>query len=341
MLGANPLVSNGSLLTAPNMRGRLRGIRERGGKVVVIDPRRTRTAEEADEHHFIRPGTDALLLAAIACTIVEEGLEDAGRAVAEHLNGLDEVRALVREFPPERWRTPAASRPSEIRRMARELAAAERARGLRADRHLHAGVRHARELARGRAERAHRATSTARAARCSRARPRASGTPRGRAAAGRGMRFGRWQSRVRGLPEYFGELPASRARGGDRHARRGPGARARHRRRATRCVSTPNSGRLERAIEGLDFMLSIDIYVNETTRHADVILPAPEPLEKSHYDLALYQLAARNVANFSPPVFEPDGAGRVGDPHAAGGDRRPARDRTATSRRSTTWSSRR
>src|SRR5215212_7510384 len=89
ILGANPLVSNGSLLTAPNMRGRLRALRERGGKVVVVDPRRTRTADEASEHHFIRPGTDALLLAAIACTIVEEGLENVG-ALAGHLNGLDE-----------------------------------------------------------------------------------------------------------------------------------------------------------------------------------------------------------------------------------------------------------
>ena len=97
LLGANPLVSNGSLLTAPDMRGRLRGIRERGGKVVVVDPRRTRTAEEADEHHFIRPGADAFLLAAMACTIVEEGLEDT-RELAGHLNGLEEARSFVREF---------------------------------------------------------------------------------------------------------------------------------------------------------------------------------------------------------------------------------------------------
>src|SRR3954468_16296914 len=87
ILGANPLVSNGSLLTAPDMRGRLRAIRERGGKVVVVDPRRSRTAEEADEHHFIRPGTDALLLAAIACTLVEEGLEDVDRLPAARDGG--------------------------------------------------------------------------------------------------------------------------------------------------------------------------------------------------------------------------------------------------------------
>src|SRR5215216_1991720 len=100
ILGANPLVSNGSLLTAPDMRGRLRSIRERGGKVVVVDPRRTRTAEVADEHHFIRPGTDSLLLAGMACTLVEEDLVDPGR-LNEHLNGLEEAGAVVRDFTPE------------------------------------------------------------------------------------------------------------------------------------------------------------------------------------------------------------------------------------------------
>src|ERR687898_838200 len=233
MLGANPLVSNGSLLTAPNMRGRLRAIRERGGKVVVVDPRRTRTAEEADEHHFIQPGTDALLLAAIACTIVEEGLESPG-PLAEHVNGLDEVRTLVREFTPEA-----------------------------------AGQRN-------------------------------SSGPGG---SGRGVRFGRWTSRVRGLPEFFGELPVAAL--AEEIDTPGEGqVRALVTIAGNPLLSTPNSERLARAVEGLDFMLAIDIYVNETTRHADVILPGPEPLEKAHYDLALYQLAARNVANFSPPVFE-------------------------------------
>src|SRR6266498_3574111 len=123
ILGANPLVSNGSLLTAPDMRGRLRRIRERGGKVVVVDPRRTRTAEEADEHHFIRPGTDALLLAAMACTLVEEDLVDPGR-LAEHLEGLDEATAAVRDFAPELVADACGIPAGEIRRMARELAAA-------------------------------------------------------------------------------------------------------------------------------------------------------------------------------------------------------------------------
>src|ERR687889_684941 len=126
ILGANPLVSNGSLLTAPDMRGRLRGIRERGGKVVVVDPPRTRTADESDEHHFIRPGTDALLLAAMACTLVEEDLVDPGR-LNDHLDGLERVTSVVRDFSPELVAGACGIEAGEIRRMARELAAAPRA----------------------------------------------------------------------------------------------------------------------------------------------------------------------------------------------------------------------
>src|ERR687891_1139048 len=126
ILGANPLASNGSLMTAPDVRGRIRAIRERGGKVVVVDPRRTRTADAADEHHFIRPGTDAALLAAMACTLVEEGLADPG-PLGEYLNGLDEVMKLVRGFLPERAAGACGIPAEEIRRMARALAAAPRA----------------------------------------------------------------------------------------------------------------------------------------------------------------------------------------------------------------------
>src|SRR3712207_1590673 len=123
VLGANPLASNGSLMTAPDARGRLRGIRERGGKVVVVDPRRSRTAEHADEHHFIRPGTDALLLFALVHVLFEEGLAvDAGL-----WNGVEDVRALADPFTPEAVSGPTGIAAEEIRRMARELAAADRA----------------------------------------------------------------------------------------------------------------------------------------------------------------------------------------------------------------------
>ena len=302
LLGANPLVSNGSLLTAPDMRGRLRAIRERGGKVVVVDPRRTRTAEEADEHHFIRPGADALLLAGIACTLVEEGLDDPGE-LAGHVNGLDELRTLVREFPPEAVAGPCGIEAGEIRRMARELAAAERAAvyariGTCTQEFgtLASWLVDVLNVLTGNLDREGGAMFT-RAAAGQRNSSGAGGT-------GKGVRFGRWASRVRGLPEAYGELPVAAL--AEEIDTPGEGQiRALVTIAGNPLVSTPNSERLTRAVEGLEFMLAIDIYVNETTRHADVILPGPEPLEKSHYDIALYQLAARNVARYSPPVLEP------------------------------------
>jgi anaerobic selenocysteine-containing dehydrogenase len=306
MLGANPLVSNGSLLTAPDMRGRLRAIRERGGKVVVIDPRRTRTAEEASEHHFIRPGADAHLLLGIACTLVQEGLDDPG-PLAQHLNGLEEVRSLVREFPPERVAPACGIAPEEIERMARELATAERAAvyariGTTTQEFgtLASWLVDVLNVLTGNLDREGGAMFTRAAV----------GQPnsRGPGGSGKGVRLGRWRSRVRGLPEVYGELPVACL--AEEMDNPGEGqVRALVTVAGNPVVSTPNAGRLERAIGSLEFMLSIDIYVNETTRHADVILPAPEPLEKSHYDLVLYQLAARNVANYSPAVFERNGSG--------------------------------
>src|SRR5918992_905972 len=304
ILGANPLVSNGSLLTAPDMRGRLRRIRGRGGKVVVVDPRRTRTAEEADEHHFIRPGTDAMLLAALACTLVEEELADPGR-LREHLNGLDEVMELVRGFPPERAAAACGIPAEEIRRMARELVAAPRAvvygrigTCTQEFGTLASWLVDVLNVLTGNLDREGGATF----ARAAAGQKNSSGS----GGSGRGVRLGRWHSRVRGLPETFGELPVSCL--AEEIETPGEGqVRALITLAGNPLVSTPNSGRLERAVEGLEFMLSIDIYLNETTRHADVILPAPEPAEKAHYDIALYQLAARNVANFSPAIFERTG----------------------------------
>ena len=313
VLGANPLVSNGSLLTAPDMRGRLRALRERGGKVVVIDPRRTRTAEEADEHHFIRPGTDAHLLFGIVHTLLDEGLAAPGR-LAEHCAGFEVVERLARDFAPERVTGACGIEAREIRRMARELAAAGRAAcyariGTTTQEFgtLASWLVDVVNVLTGNLDREGGAMFTRAAA----VQRNGQGAP-GR---GKGVHIGRWHSRVRGLPESFGELPVSclaeeietEAAGGvspDGHTPRGAQVRALVTVAGNPVVSTPNAGRLERAIESLDFMLTVDIYVNETTRHADVVLPAPEPLEKSHYDLALYQLATRNVANFSPPVLE-------------------------------------
>jgi anaerobic selenocysteine-containing dehydrogenase len=303
ILGANPLASNGSLMTAPDMRGRLRRIRERRGKVVVIDPRRSRTAEHADEHHFIRPGTDALLLAALVHTIFDEDLAAPGR-VAAHANGLDEVRALVPAFPPERVTEACGIPAPEIRRIARELAGAPRAAVYG---RIGTCTQEFGTLASWLVDVLNFLTGNldepggAMFARAAAGQANTQG-PRGR---GRGVTLGRWASRVRGLPEVFGELPVVCL--AEEIDTPGEGqVRALITIAGNPGLSTPNSERVSRAMAGLELMVSLDVYVNETTRHADVILPGPTPLEHGHYDLIFYQLAIRNIANFTPAVLSHD-----------------------------------
>src|SRR4051794_19109828 len=305
ILGANPMASNGSLMTAPDVRGRLRAIRARGGKVVVVDPKRTRTAAEADEHLPIRPGTDALLLLALANVILAEGLEDLGAADGL-TDGIDEVRALAADFPPEAVARATGLDADAIRRLARELAAAERAAvygrigttttafGTTAS-----WLVDVINVITGNLDRPGGAMFTAPAG--------GDSTTRGEPGRGKGFRLGRWASRVRGLGEVLGELPVACM--AEEIEEPGEGQiRALLTIAGNPVVSTPNSARLEAALDSLDFMVSIDLYVNETTRHADVILPAPSPLEKAHFDLALYGFAVRNVANYSAPVLpKPDG----------------------------------
>ena len=303
IVGANPLVSNGSLLTAPDMRGRIRGIRERGGKVVVVDPQRTRTAGAADEHHFIRPGTDALLLFGMVSTLLEEGLADPA-GLAEVCNGLDEIPELAAGFEPEVVAGACGIEAGEIRRLARELAAADRGAvyarigsTLQEYGTLASWLVDVLNVLTGNLDREGGAMFTTAAA----AQRNSSGEP-GR---GKGVTAGRWTSRVRGLPEVLGELPVSCL--AEEIETPGQGqVRALITVAGNPLVSTPNAGRLEAAAEALDFMLSVDIYVNETSRHADVVLPVPDPMARSHYDLALYQFAARNVANYSPAALDAD-----------------------------------
>ncbi|MEA2126848.1 MAG: hypothetical protein QOI80_3630, partial [Solirubrobacteraceae bacterium] len=299
ILGANPLASNGSLMTAPDARGRLRGIRERGGKVVVVDPRRSRTAEHADEHHFIRPGMDALLLFALVQVLFEEGLA----VDSELYAGVDEVRALAAPFTPEAVAGPTGIAAGEIRRMAHELAAAERAAvygriGTTLNRFgtLASWLVDVLNALTGNLDREGGAMFALAAAGQTNADP---------ASPKRGFLTGRWTSRVRELPEAIGELPVATL--ADEIETPGEGqVRALFTISGNPALSTPNSDRLDAALEQLELLVCLDVYVNETTRHADVILPGPTALERPHYDLALYQLAVRNTANYSPPLLETD-----------------------------------
>ncbi|PZS33050.1 MAG: molybdopterin-binding oxidoreductase [Pseudonocardiales bacterium] len=301
LLGANPLVSNGSLMTAPDARGRLKGIRERGGKIIVVDPRRTRTAELADEHHAIRPGTDALLLAALAQVLFDEDLVALGR-LAEHVNGLDDVRACVAPFTPQAVSANVGIAADDIRRMARELAGADRAvvygrigTTTQAFGTLASWLIDVLNVLSGNLDREGGAMFPLAAAGQSNAQP-------GRR---RGFTHGRWRSRVRDLPEVMGELPVATL--ADEILTPGPGqVRALVTVGGNPCLSTPNAERLTEAIRQLDFMLSLDVYLNETSRHADVILPGPPPLARAHFDVVFYQLAVRNVANWTPAVLDTD-----------------------------------
>jgi anaerobic selenocysteine-containing dehydrogenase len=297
ILGANPLVSNGSLMTAPDVRGRLRGIRDRGGKIVVVDPRRTRTAQFADEHHAIRPGADALLLFALVNVLFAEDRVRPGRLEA-HLNGLDDVRTLAQPFTPEAVAPRTGVAAAEIRRMALELADAGNAvvygrigTTTQTFGTVASWLVDVLNVLTGNLDEPGGAMF-----------PLAACQPTGNR---RPFAVGRWHSRVRGYPEVVGELPVATL--ADEIETPGDGqVRALVTISGNPCLSTPNAGRLSEALKKLDFMISVDVYLNETSRQADVILPGPSPLERPHFDLAFYQLSVRNVANWTPATLPSD-----------------------------------
>ncbi len=307
MLGANPYASNGSLCTAPDFPGRLEALRARGGTLVVVDPRRSRTVEEADEWLAVRPGTDALLLMGLVHTLFDEGLVDPGPHVAGHLDGLDEVQALAVPFAPEAVASACGIDAVVIRRIARELAAAPSAAVYgrigtctQAFGTTASWLIDVLNVLTGNLDRPGGAMF---------ALPAAGGaTTRGTPGKGPGFRIGRGRTKVRGLPEVLGEYPVvalAEEIDGDHDDR----VRALVTVAGNPVLSTPNSNRLDAALATLECMVSVDIYLNETTRHADVILPPPSALQRPHYDLLLLQFAVRNVANYSPAVL-PLGAGQ-------------------------------
>ncbi|MGX1804635.1 molybdopterin-dependent oxidoreductase [Nocardia sp. NPDC055321] len=296
MLGANPLESNGSLCTAPDFPGRLKALRKRGGKLVVVDPRRTRTAKLADEHLFVRPGSDAYLLFGIVRTLFEENLT----AVRVGVSGLDDVRSAAAPFTPEVVAERTGVAAGTLVRLARELAAAPTAA-------VYARI----------------GTCTAEFGTLTQwlvdvinvltgnldspggamfAEGAALGIVRTRP-----FRLGRWSSRVRNLPEAMGELPVATL--ADEILTPGEGRiRAMVTVAGNPVLSAPSSARLDEAFAGLDFMVSVDRYLNETTRHADVILPPPRITQSPHYDFALLQFAVRNYARYSRPLVPLAGA---------------------------------
>lgn len=295
MLGANPLESNGSLWTAPDLPGRLKALRRRGGRLVVVDPRRTRTAALADEHLFIRPGTDAYLLFGIVHTLLAEDLVAPDVGARLPVAGLDELRALAADFPPETVAGVCGVPAADIVRLARDLAAAPTAAvyGRMGTCTAEFGT-----LAQWLVDVVNVLTGNLDRAGGAMFPLPAAAVPRSR----RPYRTGRWRSRVRNLPEVNGELPVATL--ADEIETPGQGQiRALLTIAGNPVLSAPHGSRLDAALGGLEFMVSVDPYLNETTRHAHVILPPPRVLQSPHYDFALLNFAVRNYARYSPPVL--------------------------------------
>lgn len=295
LFGANPAASNGSLMTAPGVTDHLDRIAARRG-VVFFDPRRTESARHG-AHHFIRPGTDALALLSILHVLFAEDLVRPGKT-ASYLRGLDTLRQLSTRFPPERVATRTGVPADTLRALARNLARPRSAiygrLGISTQRHgtLAAWIIFAINIATGNLDMPGGVmfpTPAIDGIALSSLLPRAT--------------FGRRTSRVRKLPEFAGEYPVATL--ADEIDTPGPGQiRALVTVAGNPTLSTPDGKRLARSLASLDFYLAIDPYLNESTRHAHLILPPASPLERPHYDLALYHFAVRNVARYTRPVFE-------------------------------------
>jgi anaerobic selenocysteine-containing dehydrogenase len=301
ILGANPAVSNGSMMTAPGVGRRLQEIRQRGGKVILIDPRFNETARLADRHLFIKPGTDVLLLLALLHVVFDEALTRLG-PMAEFTKGVATIGKLVAEFPPEKVAAITGIDSEQIRALAREFAAAESAvcygRIGVSTQEFGAACQwliNVLNVVTGNLDRPGGAMFTL---------PAFDPITAPESLAPRGS-FARWHSRVRKLPEFSGELPVVTL--AEEILTEGPGQiKAFVTSAGNPVLSTPNGRELDRALAGLEFMVSIDPYVNETTRHAHIILPPSTSLERTHYDVAFHLLAVRNTTKFSPALFQPD-----------------------------------
>lgn len=298
LLGANPVESNGSLCTAPDFPGRLKALRARGGTLVVVDPRRTRTAALADRHLAPRPGSDALLLAALAHTLLAEKLAAPG-TLEEHAEGLGELGAALGSFTPEAVAPACDLTADEIRSLARELAAAPTAAvygriGSCTVEHgtLASWLVDVLNILTGNLDRPGGALFPLSAT---------DRTPRP-AGPGRGFTVGRWHSRVSGHAEAKSELPIAAL--AEEIETPGEGRiRTLIAIAANPVLSAPDGDRLDRALAGLDFMVSVDPYLNETSRHAHVVLPPPPPAQSAHFDFAFNAFAVRNQARYSPPAI--------------------------------------
>lgn len=299
ILGANPVISRGSLMTAPDIAERLKEVRARNGRVVVIDPRKTETAAMADEHLYIRPGTDALLLMAMINSIVSEFGPGRLRQLAPMVDGYTVLADVAKSFPPERVEKFTGIAGADIRRLAGEFAMADAAvaygrvgASQQEFGSLTQWLVNALNVVTGNLDREGGAMFTTPAL-----------DPLPYTSTGR---FGQRRSRVRSLPSFAGEFPVSTLI--DEMETPGQGQiKAMLTVAGNPVLSTPSGPRLQEAMRRLEFMVAIDVYVNATTRHANIILPPTFGLEHEHYDVVFHLLAVRNFARYSAAAITPTG----------------------------------
>lgn len=279
IIGANPIASNASMWSVPDFRGKAEAMRARGGRIITIDPRLTETSRAADRHHHIRPGTDALMLAAIAHVLFDEGLVDLGR-LAPHIDGVAKTEDAVHGFTPERVANRCGIAAADIRSLARDLAAAPRAAvygrlGTCLQEHATttSWLIDVLNTITGNLDEPGGAMFAKSAA--------FAGNTIGRDGTGEGVATGAYRSRVSGAPEVMNQFPLACL--AEEIETPGDGQiRGLIMLASNAALSAPDGPRLERALDQLDVLVCLDIYLNETTRHADVIIPGPSPLEESH-----------------------------------------------------------
>lgn len=304
VMGANPAASQGSLLAAPDVMSLIAAVRSRG-KVIVIDPVKTATAERADEWLPITPGTDAALLLAVCHTLFDEDLVNLG-TVEAYLDGVDTLRDVVADWPPERVAASTGIAPDRIRTLARELAGTPRAvvygRIGTCNQEfgsLASWLVDVVNILTGHFDVPGGAMFPTPTAWTVTAQPipgLEDGAPH----------FGRYRTRVRGAKEVLGQVPVSCL--AEEIATPGDGQiKALITVAGNPVLSTPAGHKLDEVLPSLEAMISVDLWLNETTRHADVILPGASPLEQPHHDDLILNFAINSVANYSPPVFaKPD-----------------------------------
>jgi len=297
IMGANPIVSNGSIMSVPNVKKRLKAIQTRGGKVITIDPRFTETSKIADQHHFITPGSDALLVMAMIHTLFDQQLVDLAR-LTDHVENIEKVEKMIEAFDADTVASDVGIKADDIRQLVADFVKADRAV-------LYARIGVSTQefgsvvnwlvnlfnILTGCFDEAGGLMLTAPAIDLVGSK------------VAKKLKFARFHSRVSHYPETIGELPVVAL--AEEILTPGKGQiKAMFIGAGNPLLSTPNNSMLEKAFDQLDFIVSLDFFLNETSRKADIILPPPSALERPHYDLVFNHLAVRNYARYSKPLFE-------------------------------------